>query len=95
MALGRQLGGARGEGFRDYMDTNAFREGMDELVDLAKRRPTAVFCREAFYFRCQRKYIADELVRSGWVVQHVLDSRRTFKHGVGSYRMSLQADVSE
>lgn len=95
VALGRQLGGARAEGYRSYAETESFREGFSELVDLARKRPTVVFCREAFYFRCHRKYIADELMRQGWNVTHVLDADRRFKHRVGSYRASPRPDECE
>ena len=95
VALGRQLGGGRTEGYRSYVDTASFREGFAELVDLARKRRTLVFCREAFFFRCHRKYIADELMRQGWNVTHVLDAERSFKHRVGSYRASPRPDECE
>ena len=68
---------------------------MDELVDLGRRKPTVVFCREAFYFRCHRKYISDELVRNGWNVLHLIDAQRRWKHRVGSYRQSPHPDECE
>lgn len=95
VSLGRLLGGARTEGYRAYMETEAFREGLAELIDLARRRRTLLLCSEAFYFRCHRKYISDELMRSGWNVTHVLDAERTFKHRVGAYRSSQRPDECE
>lgn len=95
VGLGRQLGGARPEGYRAHVETEAFRDGLRELIDLARRKRTAVLCSEAFYFRCHRKYIADELVREGWNVHHVLDPERSFKHRVGSYRVGPRPDESE
>jgi len=95
VGLGRQLGGARAEGYREHLETDVFREGLGELMDLARRKRTVLFCREALYFRCHRKYIADELVREGWNVVHVLDSERSFKHRVGSYRASSRPDECE
>lgn len=95
VGLGRQLGGARAEGYRDYLDTESFRTGLSELIDLARRKPTMVLCREAFYFRCHRKYIADELVREGWNVTHVLDAERSLRHRVGAYRVPAWPDECE
>ena len=95
VALGRDLGGARAEGYREYVDTDTFRHGLAELMDLARRKRTVILCREAFYFRCHRKYLSDELVRAGWNVTHVLDSERSFRHRVGSYRMSHRPDECE
>ena len=95
VSLGKQLGGARPEGYRAHAETEVFREGMNELVELARKRRTVVLCHEAFYFRCHRKYIADELMREGWNVTHVLDADRSFKHRVGSYRASQRPDECE
>ena len=95
VGLGRDLGGARSEGFREYAETASFRSGMQELMDLARRKRTLIFCREALYFRCHRKYIADELVRAGWTVAHVLDAERSFRHRLGAYRASPRPDESE
>lgn len=95
VALGRQLGGGRTEGYQAYLKTDSFEAGLNELVDLARRRPTVVFCREAFYFRCHRKYLSDELVRAGWTVNHLLAPGRSLKHRAGSYRMSPLPDDAE
>ena len=95
MALGRQLGGGRSEGYRSFMDSEAFDAGFNELLDLARRRPTVLFCREAFYFRCHRKFLADELCRTGWTVSHLLDAERSFKHRPGCYAISALPDESE
>lgn len=95
VGLGKEMGGARPEGYREYMDSDAFRHGMGELLDLARRRRTMIFCREAFYFRCHRKYLADELVRAGWNVTHVLDAGRSFRHRLGAYRMTHRPDECE
>ena len=95
VGLGKELGGARVEGYRAYAETDTFKGGLQELMDLARKRRTLVFCREAFYFRCHRKYLADELMRHGWNVTHVLDIDRSFKHRVGSYRASQRPDECE
>ena len=95
VGLGRKLGGGRTEGYRTFMDSEAFDSGFNELLELGRRRPTVVFCREAFYFRCHRKFLADELCRTGWTVHHLLDAERSFKHRPGCYRISSQPDESE
>jgi uncharacterized protein (DUF488 family) len=95
VGLGRDLGGARTEGYREHLDSDSFRNGLAELLDLARRKRTMIFCREAFYFRCHRKYLADELVRSGFGVTHVLDADRSFRHRIGAYRVSQRPDECE
>ena len=95
VGLGKELGGARQEGYRAYAETEIFKAGLAQLVDLARKRRTMILCREAFYFRCHRKYIADELMRQGWNVTHVLDVEQSFKHRVGGYRASQRPDECE
>ena len=63
-------GGWRNESFRgfaDYMQTPEFQAGLDELVDRATRKQTAIMCAEAVPWRCHRQLISDALV--GWSPQ--------------------------
>ncbi|HUF90286.1 MAG TPA: DUF488 domain-containing protein [Gemmatimonadota bacterium] len=62
-------------GFRQYADyagSEAFRAALTELVEWARREPTAILCAEALWWRCHRRLIADRLVASGGVVRHIL-----------------------
>ena len=67
--------GWRSAGFRgyaDYMQTDEFREGLEELIAHCTRAPTAIMCAEAVPWRCHRQLIADALVSRGWEVRHIL-----------------------
>jgi uncharacterized protein (DUF488 family) len=77
------------------METPVYREGLAELVELAHKRRTVILCAEAFHFRCHRKYLADDLMRAGWNVTHVLDADRAFRHRVGAYRATQRPDECE
>src|SRR5262245_50525795 len=49
------------EAFRNFADhalTGEFRNGLDELCELASERPTAIMCAEALWWRCHRRIIA-------------------------------------
>jgi uncharacterized protein (DUF488 family) len=64
----------RHEGFRgyaDYMASNEFSAGIDDLIAWADVSPTAVMCAEAVWWRCHRQLIADALVARGVAVQHI------------------------
>jgi len=78
--MGRELGGFRKEGYEVYMHTEGFRKGVDRLMGVASRGPTAVLCAEAFFFRCHRRHIADELARLGWKVVHIVAEGRDLAH---------------
>jgi uncharacterized protein (DUF488 family) len=78
--LGELLGGYRPGGYRRYMRTKAFREGVRKLVELTLEGRTAVFCSEALWFRCHRRFIADRLTRMGFQVVHLYDGKRWSVH---------------
>lgn len=49
-------------GYADYMQTPEFDRALDQLIDLAQQRRTAIMCAEAVPWRCHRSLIADALV---------------------------------
>jgi len=67
-------------GYADYMATDAFRAGLDRLLQLAGTRPTAIMCAEALWWQCHRALIADYLKVSGHTVRHILSETRTELH---------------
>ena len=62
-------------GYADYMATTKFREGINELSELARRRRTAVMCAESVWWRCHRSMISDYLKASGVTVEHIMDGK--------------------
>jgi uncharacterized protein (DUF488 family) len=52
-------------GFADYMQTEAFAEGLAELIALARTARTAITCAEAVPWRCHRSLVADALMVRG------------------------------
>lgn len=57
-------GGWRNKSFRgyaDYMQTDAFRHGVEELIAISRDRRTAIMCAEALPWRCHRSLVADAL----------------------------------
>ncbi len=67
-------------GYADYMETEAFAEGLDRLVNLALGLRTAVMCAEALWWRCHRGLIADVLCWLGFEVVHILGPGSTASH---------------
>ncbi len=64
----------RNDSFRnyaDYMLTQEFQSGIDELLKLARRSRTAYMCAERVYFRCHRMLVSDWLVAHGHEVLHI------------------------
>ena len=48
-------------GFADYMQTPNFADGLEILINTAKREQSAIMCAEALPWRCHRSLIADAL----------------------------------
>ncbi|MCC6660985.1 MAG: HVA1 family protein [Phycisphaerales bacterium] len=67
-------------GYADYMEAPEFRAGTDRLLDLARRRRTAIMCAEAVWWRCHRALIADHLKSRGLRVLHIRDAARSQEH---------------
>jgi uncharacterized protein (DUF488 family) len=67
-------------GFADYMQTEEFAAGLDELLGLAKGWQVAIMCAEAVPWRCHRALIADALFARGIRVEHIISPGHTQVH---------------
>ncbi len=67
-------------GFADYMDTDEFTSGINELIQIASKKKTAIMCAEVLWWRCHRSMIADYLKVNGWKVIHIYSSSKTEEH---------------
>jgi uncharacterized protein (DUF488 family) len=68
-------------GYADHMGTDAFGAGVEELVALASRQPTAVACSESLWWRCHRRLLADHLALvRGVEVVHLMHDGRLAPH---------------
>lgn len=67
-------------GYADYMETEAFRAGIDRLLELARRKRTAIMCAEAVWWRCHRSLIADYLKARGVAVRHIISGTQADIH---------------
>ena len=62
--------------YADYAQTPAFRAGLDELLALAARAPTAIMCAEAVWWRCHRRIVADHLLARRVPVMHLMSETK-------------------
>ncbi len=58
-------------GFADYMQTAAFKEGLQQLIKYAEHDTVAIMCAEAVPWRCHRSLIGDALVVRGIDVEDI------------------------
>ena len=59
-------------GYADYMETDAFRDGMARLLEVARTSRTAIMCAEAVWWRCHRSLISDYLKAKDVAVIHIM-----------------------
>lgn len=67
-------------GYADYMETDAFKEAVAKLEDIALQAPTAYMCAEAVWWRCHRSLVSDFLKAKGWEVLHIMAVGKTKEH---------------
>ena len=66
--------------YADHMDSEEFKEGVKDLLEVAGAGKTAVMCAEALWWRCHRSLIADFLKAQGLEVIHIIDGSKTQPH---------------
>src|SRR6185369_5326096 len=66
--------------YADHMESETFRHGVEELLEVAANERTAVMCAEAVWWRCHRSLIADYLKAEGHTVIHIIDQKKTEEH---------------
>jgi uncharacterized protein (DUF488 family) len=67
-------------GYADYMETEDFKKGIEELEELAVKKRTAYMCSEAVWWRCHRSMVSDYLKASGWKVMHIMGIGKEEEH---------------
>jgi uncharacterized protein (DUF488 family) len=76
--LGEELGGFRKGGYIAYTLTDNFSKGIALLESLALQKTAVIICAERFPWKCHRKWIARELHKRGWEVDHIIDKGKVW-----------------
>lgn len=80
--------------YADHMETEVFRRGVEELLEVAANERTAVMCAEAVWWRCHRSLIADYLKAEGHTVMHITDRHKSEEHPFTSAAMIVKGKLS-
>ena len=67
-------------GYADYMETDEFKEGIEELQKIAVQHRSAYMCSEAVWWRCHRSMVSDYLKAKGWRVMHIMGVAKAEEH---------------
>lgn len=71
---------AQFRGYADHMETEEFKNGVRELLELSASARVAVMCAEAVWWKCHRSLIADYFKAEGHEVVHIVDAKKTEEH---------------
>lgn len=85
---------AQFRGYADHMETEEFKQGVQELLELSGKDRTAIMCAEAVWWRCHRSLISDYLKAAGHSVIHILDAKKTEEHPFTSVARIVDGELS-
>ena len=80
--------------YADHMESDEFRNGVEELLELAAHARTAVMCAEAVWWRCHRSLISDYLKAAGHTVIHIINQSKTEEHPFTSAARIVEGELS-
>lgn len=75
--------GLRNQSFRnyaDYMLTDDFLRGFDQLLEVERSKRTVIMCAESVFWRCHRRLVSDFASANGGSVQHIFPSGEAEPH---------------
>jgi uncharacterized protein (DUF488 family) len=67
-------------GYADYMETDDFKKGIEQLEAMAIKQRTAYMCSEAVWWSCHRSMVSDYLKLNGWLVHHIMEVNKATEH---------------
>jgi uncharacterized protein (DUF488 family) len=80
--------------YADHMESEEFKKGIKDLLEISRTKQTAIMCAEALWWRCHRSLIADFLKANGVDVTHIIDVRKTESHPYTSAARILEGRLS-
>jgi uncharacterized protein (DUF488 family) len=80
--------------YADHMETEEFKKGIEDLLELSSNKRTAIMCAEALWWRCHRSLISDYLKARGIDVIHILDEKHTEEHPYTSAARIVDGQLS-
>jgi uncharacterized protein (DUF488 family) len=66
--------------YADYMLTGDYQKGVAKLLEIAKRKRTAIMCAEGLFWRCHRRLVSDFLTANRVTVQHIMPNGELQPH---------------
>lgn len=64
------------------MQTDEFKQGLDELIKLSRKATTVIMCAEAVPWRCHRSLVSDALLVRDIAVDEIISKNNTRPHSL-------------
>lgn len=80
--------------YADHMESEEFRQGVNELLEVARNGVTAIMCAESLWWRCHRSLISDFLKANGVEVLHLLNEKKSEAHPFTSAARIIDGKLS-
>lgn len=64
----------------EYIKTEEFKENLDKLINIAKKKRIALMCAESVPWRCHRSLIADALLVRGIHTENIMSETNRHAH---------------
>lgn len=80
--------------YADHAQSPEFIASLNDLLELAATKRTAIMCSEALPQQCHRRIISDVLLARGWAVRHLLSPKRIEDHQLTPFACLDGAKVS-
>lgn len=71
--------------YADYMQTDGYRNGTEELTKIANNKVTAIMCAEAVPWRCHRSLVSDTLLTKGFSVCEIIGANNIREHSMTNF----------
>ena len=81
-------------GYADHMQTVEFKDGLKELIRIAKENVAVIMCSEAVPWRCHRSMIADALLLNGFNVFDIFSPTNVRQHTLTPFAKVKRKNVT-
>ena len=81
-------------GFADYMQTEEFTKGVDQLIGLAQSVQACIMCAEVLPWRCHRWLISDALSIRGVQAEHIMTIKTRTKHSLTRFALVKDSQIT-
>jgi len=81
------------QAYATYMNTRLFKEGIDDILSVAKHNTIAIMCAEALPWRCHRRLISDHLTMLGLDVHDILNTKEPSVHEFTLFAQIIDREI--